>query len=74
MRTKILLAIIALCLAVSVHAEDWANAKLENSSRHGEWVKIQHGNRGVQAFVVYPEVKDKATAAIVIHGIFRMSD
>jgi carboxymethylenebutenolidase len=32
-------------------------------------VKVKHGNREVNSFVVYPEVKKKATAVIVIHEI-----
>ena len=55
-------------------AQDWAKERLEKSPRHGEWVKLKHGDREVQAFVVYPEVKDKATAVVVIHEIFGASD
>ncbi|MGZ8847285.1 MAG: dienelactone hydrolase family protein, partial [Pyrinomonadaceae bacterium] len=44
------------------------------SSRHQEWVKVKNGTREVNSFVVYPEVKTKATAVIVIHEIFGMSD
>ena len=47
--------------AQTAPAQDWAKAKLEKSSRHQEWVKVKHGNREVNSFVVYPEVKDKAT-------------
>jgi carboxymethylenebutenolidase len=54
--------------------QDWAKEKLKKSPRHGEWVKVKHGNREVQSFVVYPEVKDKATAVVVIHEIFGLSD
>jgi len=54
--------------------QDWAKQKLAKSSRHQEWVKIKNGNREVNSFVVYPEVKTKATAVIVIHEIFGMSD
>ncbi|MBV9125137.1 MAG: dienelactone hydrolase family protein [Planctomycetes bacterium] len=61
-------------LAAPAWGQDWAKAKLEKSSRHGEWVKVKHGNREVQAFVVYPEVKDKAAAVVVIHEIFGMTD
>jgi carboxymethylenebutenolidase len=57
-----------------VHAQDWAKAKLEKSPRHSEWVKVKHGSREVQCFVVYPEVKDKATAIVLIHEIFGLSD
>jgi len=69
---------ISLCVALfasaSMQAQDWAKAKLEKSPRHGEWVKVKHGDREVQAFVVYPEVKDKATAVVLIHEIFGLTD
>lgn len=55
-------------------AQDWAKAKLEKSPRHGEYVKLKHGTREVTAFVVYPEVKEKATAVVVIHEIFGLAD
>jgi carboxymethylenebutenolidase len=55
-------------------AQDWAKAKLEKSPRHGEWVTVSHGGRNVKAFVVYPEVKDKATSVVVIHEIFGLTD
>ena len=54
--------------------QDWAKQKLAKSPRHQEWVKVKNGNREVNSFVVYPENKDKATAVIVIHEIFGMSD
>jgi len=59
---------------------DWAKQRLAKSPRHQEWVKIKYkpagGNaeREVSAFVVYPEVKRKATSVLVIHEIFGMSD
>jgi carboxymethylenebutenolidase len=60
--------------------QDWAKQRLAKSTRHQEWVKIKYkpagGNaeREVSAFVVYPEVKNKAAAVIVVHEIFGMSD
>jgi carboxymethylenebutenolidase len=54
--------------------QDWAKARLAKSPRHQDWVKVKNGNREVNSFVVYPEVKNKATAVIVIHEIFGMSD
>jgi len=54
--------------------QDWAKQRLASSSRHQEWVKVKNGTREVNSFVVYPEVKKKATAVIVIHEIFGMSD
>jgi carboxymethylenebutenolidase len=55
-------------------AQDWAKATLEKSPRHQEWVEIKHDNRTVHAFIVYPEVKKKAPAVIVIHEIFGLTD
>ena len=71
--------IIALCVAIgfctwSVSAQDWAKARLDKSPRHQEWVKVKNGNREVQSFVVFPEVKDKATVVVVIHEIFGLTD
>src|SRR4030095_16027199 len=58
----------------SMESQDWAKPKLAKSPRHQEWVKIKNGAREVNSFVVYPENKNKATAVIVIHEIFGMSD
>ncbi len=62
------------CLVLSCAAQDWARQSLEKSPRHGEWVAIKHNNRAVQAFIVYPEVKQKAPAVVVIHEIFGLTD
>lgn len=66
-------AAIAL-VTFSAHAQEWAKVRLEKSPRHLEWVKVKHGNREVNCFVAYPEVKDKATAVVVVHEIFGLSD
>jgi len=55
-------------------APNWAKAAVEHSPRHREWVNVKSGNRTVSAFVVYPEIKTKATSVVVIHEIFGMSD
>jgi carboxymethylenebutenolidase len=55
-------------------AQDWAKAKIDKSPRHLEWVKIKQGNREVNSFIAYPEVKDKATTVVVIHEIFGLTD
>ncbi|HEV2826373.1 MAG TPA: dienelactone hydrolase family protein, partial [Pyrinomonadaceae bacterium] len=60
--------------------QEWAKQRLAKSPRHQEWVKIKYkpaaaaAEREVSAFVVYPEVTKKATAVLVIHEIFGMSD
>ena len=71
---KTLFITASLILAVAAPAQDWAKAKLEKSSRHQEWQKIENGKRKVESFVVYPEVKDKVPAVVVIHEIFGLSD
>jgi carboxymethylenebutenolidase len=77
MKNRLLSIVCVLLTAVSLRAQpqDWTKPRLDgNSPRHQEWVKIPNGKRQVQSFITYPEVKDKATAVIVIHEIFGMSD
>src|SRR5204862_3668952 len=74
MKMRLGALVLVAAVAMRVLGRDWAKAKLEKSPRHGEWVKVKQGNREVTSFVVYPEVKDKATAVVVIHEIFGLSD
>ena len=55
-------------------AQDWAKAALEKSPRHHEWVELQSSGRTLKAYVVFPEVKTKAPAVLVIHEIFGLTD
>jgi carboxymethylenebutenolidase len=76
---KMTLAVFAfICCALALHtqarAQDLAKERLEKSPRHQEWVDIKYGNRVVHAFVVYPEVKTKTPAVLVIHEIFGLTD
>jgi carboxymethylenebutenolidase len=72
---KLLVAALLLSLAApTLHAQDWAKARLDASPRHHEYVALKHGDRTIQAFVVYPEVKTKAPVIILIHEIFGLSD
>jgi carboxymethylenebutenolidase len=72
---KLLAAALLLPLATAaLHAQDWAKARLDASPRHHEYINLKHGDRTVQAFVVYPEVKTKAPAIVLIHEIFGLSD
>src|SRR5690242_18019256 len=66
--------LLVLALAATAAAQDWAKQTLAKSPRHGEWVQLKSGDRTVSAFVVYPEVKDKAPAVVVIHEIFGLTD
>ena len=74
MNRSLTLCVAALLPVVTASAQDWAKARLEKSPRHLEWVKVKHGKREVNCFVAYPEVKDKATAVILIHEIFGLTD
>ena len=66
---------LAASAASTAHAQDWAKAALEKSPRHGEFVTIHEpGGRNLQAWVVYPEVKEKAPVVVLIHEIFGESD
>jgi carboxymethylenebutenolidase len=74
MKSKLVLSAFLICAAVSVSAQDWAKAKLEKSPRHMEYVTVTNGTRAVDCWVVYPEVKDKATAVLVIHDSSGLTD
>jgi carboxymethylenebutenolidase len=66
--------VVVVQLVAAAPAQNWAKARLEKSPRHGEWVKVRQGKRNIDSFVVYPEVKDKATAVVVIHEIYGLTD
>lgn len=66
-------ALIAL-LVFPVCAQDPTKERLEKSPRHHEWVSVKYGNRTVQAFLAFPEVKGKAPAVVVIHENRGLSD
>ena len=68
------LLFIAVSGIGTLPAQDWAKERLNKSPRHSEWVDLKHGDRTVKAFVVYPEVKTKAPAVLVIHEIFGLTD
>src|SRR5687768_4146773 len=83
MTSRILVvALVSGCCALA-HAqsnippgESGAKAAIEKSPRHGEWADVEVPGRSapVRAYVVYPEVKDKAPVVIVIHEIFGLTD
>jgi carboxymethylenebutenolidase len=73
MRRTFTFLMIAAFTAAAAPAQD-AKERLEKSPRHLEWVKVKHGTREVKCFIAFPEVKEKATAVVVIHEIFGLSD
>ncbi len=76
LRIPVLLTLLfaGLALPHPAAAQDWAKARLEASPRHGEWVPLKVGARTVNCFVVYPEVAGKASAVLIIHEIYGLSD
>src|SRR5579863_9087820 len=72
--SKLAAMMFVAIMTSALHAQEWAKARLEASPRHREYVPLKHGSRTVQAFVVYPEVKDKAPVVVLIHEIFGLSD
>ena len=54
-------------LTAAATAQDAIVQRLEKSPRHHEWVTVKNGDRKVACFLVFPEVKDRATAVLVIH-------
>src|SRR5579864_156601 len=74
MRKKMIFAVALTCAAITAAAQDWARQAVDKSPRHREWVTVKHDGRNVEAFVAYPERKDKAPVILVIHEIFGHSD
>src|SRR6266545_1230783 len=72
-RIAVAVVVLAFCVAPGF-AQDWAKRSLEKSPRHGEWVTVKHDSRAVHAFIVYPEVKSKAAAVVIIHEIYGLTD
>jgi carboxymethylenebutenolidase len=71
---KYITVVLVLLVTQAAGAQDWAREQLEKSPRHQEWVTVKHDGRSVEAFVVYPESKDKRPVVVIIHEIFGMSD
>jgi len=67
MRTNLILILSPLFLINLVFSQDQSRQRLNESPRHHEWVKVKYDERTVHSFLAYPEVKEKATAVIVIH-------
>jgi carboxymethylenebutenolidase len=67
------IAVVSVAV-LTASAQDWAKARIDKSPRHLEYIKLKSGSREVDSFIAFPEVKDKATAVVVIHEIFGLSD
>ncbi len=69
-----MIALAAGMVAATTQGQEWAKARLDKSPRHLEWIKVKAGEREVNCFIAYPQVKNKATAVLVIHEIFGLTD
>jgi len=74
MRRLCLAALVVMGAAFPAAAQEWAKKRLNESRRHIESIDVKHGDRTVKCTIAFPEVKEKATAVIVIHEIFGLSD
>ena len=63
----LLRSLALLALSLVTFAQDPAKKALDESPRHHEWIDVAQGERNVRCFVVFPEVKEKAQAVLVIH-------
>lgn len=67
MRKNFLPITILIFITFQLRSQDKLSQRLEVSPRHHEWVEIQAGDKILKAFMVYPEVSEKAKTVIVIH-------
>ena len=74
LRTLALALLIGSLGTETGFAQKWAEAMLNKSRRHHEWVELKHDDRTVKAFIAFPEVKRKAPAVLLIHEIFGLTD
>jgi carboxymethylenebutenolidase len=62
-----LFILAALAVPLLAFAQPAALERLEKSPRHHEWAEVPGHGRPLHVFVVYPEVKGKALAVLVLH-------
>ncbi|GIW86629.1 MAG: carboxymethylenebutenolidase [Isosphaeraceae bacterium] len=65
---------VVLGMSWAAWGQEHVTQRLENSPRHLEYQDVKRGDRTIRCFVAYPEVKEKATAVVVIHEIFGLAD
>jgi carboxymethylenebutenolidase len=62
------------CCLLQFLLQDPVQDRLDKSPRHHEWVQLKVGDRTLHAFIVFPEVKQKSPAVVVIHENKGLSD
>ena len=64
MKKTLMLCGVPFLFSISASAQDWAKQRADKSPRHQEWIGVKNGGRTVNSFLVFPEVKNKATAVV----------
>ena len=83
--TRLALAAACIMMLASISAwasgvpdlpppEETAKERLNASSRHGEFVKVDVRGTPVRTWIVYPERKERSPVVVVIHEIFGLTD
>lgn len=66
MRQRIV--IVSICILTILGCTHSApQSRLETTPRHDEWIEVRSGARTIHTYVVYPEIKTKAMAVVLIH-------
>ncbi len=63
---SLIVAALLACGASTSAAQDWAKARLEQSTRHREYEPVRHDGRTVNTLVIYPEAKDRTPVVVLI--------
>ncbi len=72
-RTACGAALLCAGATFPLHAQDWAQKRLDQSPRHTEYVTVHNGTRPVRVFIDYPQVSGKAPVVLMIHEIFGLT-
>jgi len=59
--------IILMLIMYPLSGQDVLVDRLDNSPRHHEWIDLSAGDKTLKAFVVYPQISEKAKTVIIIH-------
>ena len=73
---RFLIFCVALAAATGLNAfgQQWARQRLAKSACRLEWIKLNHDGRTVDCFVASPRDKTNATAVLLVHERFGLTD
>ncbi|MCF7803760.1 MAG: dienelactone hydrolase family protein [Candidatus Marinimicrobia bacterium] len=61
------ITLLSIIFAGSLIAQSSPIERLNESPRHHEWVQVEHDNRTVHSFVVYPQADKNVPTVLLIH-------